>query len=153
MKKIASVVLSILALTLLASCGGDASASPAGIYTLDKAALEIAMKAAVPEAPAVEGQTADVAAEVAAAAAKMMEQMMAGMDGSFELKADNTCALSMTMMGQKQDKTGTWKLDGDKLSITVKEGDKDDTRVLNFADGVITMEEDKMTMKFNKAAK
>lgn len=148
MKKIVSVVLSVVAMTFLASCGGDAAASAAGKYALDKAALEELMKAEMPADAPKEGPAAE-------AAMKMMQEMMKGFDGSIELKADNTFTMSMTMMGQKQDATGTWKLDGDKLSMTAKVDGKDDTKEAKFADGVISIEEkngDKtMSMKFKKA--
>lgn len=111
-----------------------------GKYTLDKAALEEVL---TPENPT-------------AGSAKMVKQMLAGTSGSLELMADGTCSISMAMMSPKKDTNGTWKLDGDKLSITTKEGGTEDTRVLNFANGVITMKGgggDNSMLKFNKAAK
>tara|TARA_R110002072_G_scaffold46591_5_gene128927 strand:- start:7724 stop:8182 length:459 start_codon:yes stop_codon:yes gene_type:complete len=152
MKKILSVALSLLALTLLASCGADASASAAGKYTLDKTGLEAAMKAMMPEGMPTEGPAAE-------AGAKMLKEAVDAMNGTIELKADNTCVMLMTGSGPDQKATGTWKLEGDKISITSKEEGKEEeeTKVGTFADGVITVEEEKggkkMTMKFIKAAK
>lgn len=149
MKKIASVVLSVLAMTFLASCGGDAAASPAGKYALDKAAFEADMKASMPADAPTEGPAAQMMA--------MFLKGMEGMDGSIELKADNTCSLSMTMMGQEKKADGTWTLDGEKFTMTAPEDGKDVTRSGTFKDGVIVIEEEKggkkMTMKFQKAAK
>ncbi|MFT4514057.1 MAG: hypothetical protein ACI89X_000855 [Planctomycetota bacterium] len=148
MKKIASVVLSILALTLLASCGGDVVASAAGKYTLDTEAAVAAAKAAIPSDAPTEGPAAEMA--------KMGITFLESMKGSLELKADNTVLLSMTMsmMGKEQTQAtnGTWKLEGDKLTLTTKEEGKDDVvKVATFVDGVITVEDENGAMTFKKA--
>ena len=110
------------------------------------------MKAMMPEGMPTEGPAAE-------AGAKMLKEAVDAMNGTIELKADNTCVMLMTGSGPDQKATGTWKLEGDKISITSKEEGKEEeeTKVGTFADGVITVEEEKggkkMTMKFIKAAK
>lgn len=129
MKKTIGMFLSALALTLLASCGADAAASAAGKYELDKAAFLELMMANVPEA----GREA---------AKPMLEKQSAGMVGVVELMADGKFKMNMAMPpAPAQNVEGTWKLDGDKLSMTSPKGDKDDTQVAMFKDGAITLEE------------
>ena len=157
MKKTIYAALSILTLSMLAGCAGvdtaesmdgraaalvPAGETAVGTYILDKSALKQAMKAGMP----AEGPSAEQAVQ-------MLAQMMDGFDGSMELKGDHTCTMSMTMMGQKQGVTGTWKLDGDQLSITAQEeGKQDDTRVATLVDGVITITEEQgersMSLRF-----
>tara|TARA_R110002072_G_scaffold46591_5_gene128926 strand:- start:7023 stop:7511 length:489 start_codon:yes stop_codon:yes gene_type:complete len=157
MKKTAFAALSALTLSMLAGCAGVDTAEsvdgratalvPAvetavGTYTLDKSALKQVWEAAMP----AEGPSAEQAAQ-------MVAQMMDGFDGSMELKGDQTCTVSMTMMGQKQDVTGVWKLDGDQLSITAQEeGKDDDTRIATLVDGVITISDEQgersMSLRF-----
>lgn len=148
MKKIASVVLSVLAMTLLASCGADAAASAAGKYTLDNEAAVAAAKAAMPADAPTEGPAAELA--------KVAITMLENMKGSLELKADNTFTLSVTvpMMGKEQTQltNGNWKLEGDKLTLTMKEeGKDDDVKVATIVDGVMTVEDEKGVMTFKKA--
>ena len=131
--------LSALALTFLASCGVDAAASVAGVYELDTAEMKKAM--------AVEGADKDPMA-------KMMMGMLDSMKGSIELKAGGTCELVMSAMGKETKEPGTWKLDGDKLTVTSKKDGKEETKVGKLADGCITVEEGegpaKMTMVLRK---
>ncbi|MCK5943319.1 MAG: hypothetical protein KAI24_15165 [Planctomycetes bacterium] len=149
MKKLIATLVSVLALTLLAGCGGDAAASAAGTYQIDKAAFEASMKAEMKDQP-TEGPAADMAKQA-------MEQMMASLSGSIELKQDGTCTMKMSMGGPETVETGTWKLDGDKLSVTTTKDGKEETNVAKFADGVITIEEEQggktVQMKFKKAGK
>lgn len=44
-----------------------------------------------------------------------------------DFQKDGKLKVSVTFMEKTQDVAGTWKLDGKKLSITTKEGDKDKT--------------------------
>jgi len=145
-------LFSALALSTLVACGGaeaDAAASAAGTYKLDTAAFEAAMLAAMPE-----DQKKDPNA------AKMAKAMAEGMDISIELKEDGTAALNskITMMGQTKETsaTGTWKLDGDQLTMTTKdkESDKEETKTATLKDGAFSVTEEengmKMTMTFKK---
>ncbi len=139
MKKNLATFLSIISLSLVAACGGGANA--AGTYELDKASFKEQMLGMMPE---------EAKKDMA-----MVDKMMEGMSGSIELKADGTAAMAMKMPPFLDDKTdGTWKMDGDKVSITTKKGDKDDTKTASLANGVITIEEEqggkKMKMTFKK---
>lgn len=88
-------------------------------------------------------------------AEKMMAQMFDSMNISIDLKADGTAAYSAKMMGQDESATGTWKLDGTKLSMTTKDkAGKEETKTGDYANGVLTLEEDmggkKMKMTFKR---
>lgn len=150
MKKSFATFLTALTLSLVAACGGGAGAasSAAGVYELDKAALKQTMLAAMPE----EAKKEKMAME-------MVDKMTDGMNVSIELKADGSATMSfkMDMMGQKKDdtETGTWKLDGTKLSMTTKEKDgKEETKTADYANGSFTIEHEdggqKMKMTFKK---
>jgi hypothetical protein len=145
MKKILTTILTALALTMLASCGAGEPAGT-GVYELDAKAMEAQMLEGAPEA-----------------AKPMIKKMAEGMKGTMTLKADGSAEMSMMMpnpMGgeAKEDKTtGTWKLEGDKMTIVAKEDGKDDARTLTYKDGTLTLVEQQggkeMTMTFKKKAK
>ncbi len=114
------VVFSLL--TLLAACGG---ASPVGVYDVDKKAMREIMVASM-------GAGASETKEAAAA----LDAAVEGMSVRMELKADGTASVQtkMTMKGQEMNDTsnGTWRLDGRKLTISMKKGGQDDTKVADF---------------------
>ena len=70
---------------------------------------------------------------------------------SFELKDNNTFTTTSTMGIDTETQTGTWTLDGDKLTLTfdVEEGDEPYTQELTYSDGKLIMSESEegMTMK------
>ena len=149
MKKTFATFLTALTLSF-AACGGGAGAASnaAGVYEMDKAAFKQAMLASMPE----EAKKEKMAME-------MVDKMADGMNVSIELKADNTATMSfkMEMMGQKKDETenGTWKLDGNKLSMTTKDkAGKEETKTADYANGSFTIEHEdggqKMKMTFKK---
>lgn len=151
MKKILTTILTALALTFLAGCSAGEPAGT-GVYELDKTSLEAEMMKAMPEAMRSNEQ-----------AKNMMKKMVEQMQGTMTLKADGSAEMSMTMpnpMGgeAKADKTtGTWKLEGDKMTIGAKDEDgKEDVRDLTYKDGTLTLIEEqggqKMTMTFRKKA-
>ena len=91
--------------------------------------------------------------------AKMVKEMAAGMDISFELMADGTAKMSskIAMMGKvtENSASGTWKLDGDQMTMALSDPDgKEEVKTVTWKDGSfsITEEEDgqKMTMSFHK---
>ena len=156
MKKTLCVAFSVLALSLFPACqgvdaagGGGAEAmeqpveTAVGTYALDAQSL---MKQMMGDMPTAEG---DAGAQMLAAMQKAME----GMSGTIELKADNTCAMSMTMMGREQSVEGIWSREGDQVTITAQqEGEEDDARVATLANGVLSVTEEQngksMTMRF-----
>lgn len=150
MKKSIATFLTALTLSLVAACGGGAGAasSAAGVYEMDKAAFKQTMLASMPE----EAKKEKMAME-------MVDKMADGMNVTIDLKADGSAAMTikMDMMGQKKDETenGTWKLDGNKLSITTKEKDgKEETKTADYANGSFSIEHEdggqKMKMTFKK---
>lgn len=117
-------------LSILPACGGAASA--AGVYELDKDALQKAMAADMP----------------AGTPAEMVKGMLDSMKMSIELKADGTAVATVNMMGKDDGGTGTWKLTGDTISMTMKGKDgKEDTKDGKYSNGVITITEEKAGKK------
>lgn len=129
MKKTLMNLFSALALSTLVACGGaeaDAASSVAGSYKLDKTG---------------------------------MGEAGAAIDITMELKEDGkaTSTMTMTVMDKKQEvpASGTWKLEGDQLSITMKgAAGEDQTKTATFKDGSFSVEEEmmgkKVAMKFVK---
>lgn len=147
MKKSLATFLTALTLSLATSCGSNAAASAAGTYELDKAAMKQAIQAAIP---------ADQKDKMPAG---VLDGMVDGMNVTIDLKADGTAsmAMKMEMMGQKMEDsgTGTWKLDGNKLTMTTKnKAGKEETKTVDYANGSFSIEEDqggmKMRMTFKK---
>lgn len=146
MKK-ALLAFSLLSLSFVAACGGAASKA-AGVYELDKTAFRAAMLAMMP---------ADAQKEPKALEA--IDGMVNGMKVTFDLKADGSAAMNatMTLLGQAQEEsaTGTWKLDGNKLTIQTKDkAGKEESKTVDYVEGSFTVEEEKngqkMKMTFKK---
>lgn len=118
----------VACLLFVAACGGAASA--AGVYQLDTAAFRDAMAEAMKDVPE------DLRQE-------QLDAMIAGMSGSFDLKADGTHTFKMAAMGQSHETSGTWKVDGGTITITAKGPDgKDEPKTGKYAAGVITLPQD-----------
>lgn len=131
-----------------AACGGS---SVAGKYSLDTSAMKAEMQKSM-------GADAD---KMPADEKKQMEEMMAKMLESMKcdmtLGADGTfdVAMDMPMVG-KSSIVGTYKVEGDKITMTGKEQgkDKEETKTGTVSGNTITMTEDddgkKMTLVFKK---
>jgi hypothetical protein len=135
MKK-AHLALSLLSFSFLAACGGAAAASAAGVYEVDKVALKATMLAGMP----AEAQKEPKAME-------MVDGMLKDMVMTVELKADGTAAMNMkmSMMGQTMEDsaTGTWKLDGGKLTMVTKDkAGKEETKTVDYTNGSFMIEQD-----------
>jgi len=109
-----------------ASCGEASSAAAAGAvgtYELDKAPLKEAMAAS-------------------GAAAADIDKVLAAMQMTIELKADGTTVMTAKGMGDDKPATGTWKLDGSKLTITAKDtpDGPDESRTVDYANGTFTLD-------------
>ncbi|MEC8252297.1 MAG: hypothetical protein VX044_03725 [Planctomycetota bacterium] len=136
MKHIVTTILSALALAVLSACSegepevagtsasepkvaGDSASEPevAGTYELDTNEMVEAMMATMPK-------------EQAAAAERMVGAMKT-LKGTMTLKADGSCELSVSGIGttsgeaREEKGTGSWKLDGDKFSVTVTKASTD----------------------------
>jgi len=149
MKKILTTILTALSLSILAGCGA-AEASPAGTYELQKEGLAEQMLQAVPEA-------------ARANAKGMIEEAVKGMKASFTLKDDGTAEMSRSApnpMGgaaMEEKMSGTWKLEGEKMTIALKDADGNDFGgEITYKAGALTLSEKKgdqtMTMNFKMAA-
>ena len=90
-------------------------------------------------------------------AAAKMDEVVNGMDITIDLKADGTANFHMKSVMPPMDNsaTGTWKLDGGKLTMTTKDdkSGKEDTKTVDYVNGSFAVEEDmggktmKMTFK------
>lgn len=127
------LTLGLITSLALAACGGDAS-GPAGTYEIDKTDIKALIIAGAKKQAGVE--------ELPAAAMAKVEEMLASMSATLVLKSDGTYTFKADMGGEKEDESGTWSLDGDKLTTqaTQKAGKdvKDDAEVATFKDGVIS---------------
>lgn len=167
MKQFVTAVLAVIVLPTLVGCSGDAggdslvgapasiqqrdAAKVAGTYQLDKEALRTVILSQRPAGTPVEGPAAE-------ASVKMIDQMLDGMAGSISLDADNSCQMTMAMMGQEKSLIGSWRLDGERLAITASEqGMGEETRLAKFAGGIITIEQESngqlMSMQFTRVVK
>jgi hypothetical protein len=129
MTKLQVAALSTI-LLMLASCGS--SAGPAGTYKLDGEAFMLDMLGITDASKATEEQKAQL-------------EMAKTIDGTLECKADQSFSLSMKMpmLGEQQKIAGTWKAEGDKLSLTGKAADseKEETKTATWAADKITVED------------
>ena len=139
MQKPFASFLSVLALALLAACGGG-SAAAVGTYQLD-----------------VDSMFAAMSAEMKGAPPEMLAEMKKKMSGAIDLKADQTATFAFDMgmpLAPKINETGTWKLEGATLTMTTKKGDKDDVKSAKLVNGAITIEDEqggkKVQMVFKK---
>ena len=114
-------VLSAMLLIFL-NCGGSPSVT--GKWSLDSAGMK-------------EAVLGEKTAGLSEAERKEMESnpMFKGMLDMFdkikvnmELEADGTCSGTTTMMNKTESTSGTWKMEGDILSVTMK-STKDDNHV------------------------
>lgn len=147
MRQILATTLAALGLFLLTSCGDAAADGPVGTYSLDKAAFKQQMIAAM---------SADMSAEQK----QKLEEVFDDVEGSLELRADNTAVITMktpNMMGgepTQETHPGIWALDGNKITITTKENGKEEPVTGTYAAGVITLQKEEngktMRMTFKK---
>ena len=92
-----------------------------GTYELDMAAsLPSFVEMAKKKDPKLDDATAKVQAE------QMMTMMKMKM--SVELKSGDAFTAHFSMMDQPKDENGTWKVDGDKITMTCKVDGKDDVK-------------------------
>lgn len=120
----------VLALFLFAACSAGAAGKVPGTYVLDSKQLAADMIALQKGTPAYDEAKAKAAAE---GIGKTMQ-------ATLEIKADGTAEMKGTFGDKKDDTKGTWKVDGDKITITTKENGKDDVRTGKIQDGTITVE-------------
>jgi hypothetical protein len=85
---------------------------------------------------AAEMQKGKADAAVDAEAQKKMAEMF---QATLEISADGTAEMKANMFGKQDDKKGTWKLDGDKITITPKDSGKDQPLTGKVENGTITL--------------
>lgn len=142
-------LLAAIALPLFAYSCGESQASVAGTYVLDSAAMDEAAKKMKAE---IDGMSEDEKKAMGPMAAMlpMMAEAMKAMKMEMTFKDDGTCVGSMTMKMMGMDKTttleGTWKLEGEKITMTPTKEDggppKDATpKTGTFKDGKIFLKD------------
>ena len=136
MSKFAGVCL----LAVVIAVGACGAKSPAvGTWTIEKESLKALMMSQISQMPA----------EMQAAAKAQVEEQVKSVVLEFTMNADGTFSASGNMMGNKFDAKGTWKLEGEKLSITTttedgKEKTSPETQVATLSDGKIKIKEEGM---------
>jgi hypothetical protein len=123
MTRSAVAISSIFVLALLSACSTDAAPHAIGAYQLDKEALKHI---------SVTGMAIDEAIA-----------LRSTVESTVELRADGTMSVGLKMPPKRLDASysGTWRLEGDKLSVTAKGADgKDATRVVDYKDGAFTLQ-------------
>lgn len=137
-------------LLVLGACGGGAAAA-VGKWSLDANAMADMM---------LKAQAADLAklpAEERAKTETQMREMSKAMKADLTVNADNTFTVHMDMGPMHSEVKGTWKADGNKLTMTGKEvgKEKEDTMTGTLVGDVLTCEggegAEKMTMTFVRA--
>ena len=116
----------------LAGCGGDDGV--VGEWTVDLDHFKSVMKAT----PGVPQDDAELQ--------KAVDQMKDGMVFTFKKDGTFTASFKNPMTGKVDSESGTWKLDGEKLTITGKKGDKDETKTVAFDGDSIHMKDEKVGM-------
>lgn len=149
-KRTCSIVAAFL--PLLAACAGKPSA--VGTWGLDvdamKKSIESMMQEQIDKAPAAQQ------AMMKQVMAQMVESMTKS-NGSIQLAADGTATMHQDSPdGKHEDTKGTWKLDGDKISLTMVPPGKQtaETKTGTLTGDEIRIDEDaggrKMTMVFRR---
>ena len=91
----------------LVGCGGVE-----GNYKLDKDATKKAMEAEIAKLPADQQEMAK----------KFGSDMADQMDVALEIKKDGTASMKITAMGKTDEESGTWKKEGDAITLTNGKG-------------------------------
>ena len=100
MKKIIAILMAVVMMFTVAGCGG--SADPlVGTWVLDTSAM-------------TEGMTEEEAALVMA--------FMGSMEITYTFNADGTLKADVSMMGEEESSTGTYKAEGGNIVITGEDG-------------------------------
>jgi len=150
LKNLVGLFLSLCSI-LLSACGAS---GPSGTYTLDKAELAKSADAMAAKMGEKDNPMAGMA--------KMMADSLKGMEATITFDQGGTFSgqFKSEMMGQKHEESikGTWKLEGDQLTMTSTEvggKPKSETKTGTFKDGKIRIAEEnngqKMEMVFVKS--
>jgi hypothetical protein len=119
---------------LVAGCGSGA-ASVAGVYELDKEAVKTSIQAEMKKAE--ESGDAEMGAQFGGA---MILGMIDSLTMTVTLNADGTASMVADIMGDQNTATGTWKLDGEAITITaVSPGEEPETITGTVAGSKMTL--------------
>ena len=120
----------VLALFLFAACGDGVAHKVVGTYALDTRQMAADINAAMKGQPGWDD----------ARARKAAEGIETKMQVTLEIKADGTVETKQTGL-DRQEAKGTWKVDGDKITITTtNEHGTKDIKTGTIQDGTITVE-------------
>ena len=120
--------LSLLALFAISACGG--ASGPAGKYSLDTSAVLEQMR----KAPGY--------AQIPDEEKKKSEEMAGKMKCDLTLGEDGSFGVDMDMFGMKSQVKGTYKVEGDTITMTGKDvgSDQEQVKQGKLSGGTITME-------------
>jgi len=119
---------------LVAGCGSSAS-SVAGVYELDKETVKASIQAEMKKAE--ESGDAEMGAQFGGA---MILGMIDSLTMTVTLNADGTANMVADMMGDQNTSSGTWKLDGEAITITATSpGEEPETINGTVAGGRMTL--------------
>lgn len=140
MRSVACWSTLLIAVAAFAGCSGDPS-SPVGSWTLNVGAMMENMK----QDPDYQKQAKE-GGEMAAKMIKEMEEAFKSMKMTIDIKSDNSFTATAEVMKEKHTLKGTWKLQGEKLTMTATEEDgkpKDtpDSKDFTFKDGKLSINE------------
>ena len=74
---------------------------------------------------------------------KSGEELPPGLEATIDFQKGGKLKVSFKFMGKDESVDGTWKLDGKKLTVTMKKGDKDDTETME----ITTLDDKKLVTK------
>lgn len=170
MRKLISLVLGLAVSATLVGCGDKGGGSggggsfdpksPVGTWKADMAPLMGIMKPMMDMAEQMFAAAGTPEAKAEAqkgleeAKAKMADLQKAKM--VLVINKDGTCTMDVDMPGDKDSGAGTWKLEGDQLTIvqTMKNGKpvdkKDEAKALTFKDGKLTMADGPIALTFTR---
>lgn len=138
-RNLLTVLVALVAATVLSACGGDTSPGDlAGTWKVDGAALKkefLASETAKQIPEAMRGGIADA---------------IGASDYTVAIKADGTWTSSGKMGQNDQNEKGTWKLDGNKITVTVTHEDGKEIKDGDVYEG--TVDGDVITAKSKKQA-
>ena len=130
MKKVIGGIAALAFLLTLGSCGGPSEADMVGEWKIDSSSIDVKLGEGVPT---------EVKAMVQAGKADMLQEGSKEMEAA-SIKFEKGGKLIASAEGEEQE--GKWKLDGDKLVVSMEEGGKE----VSIAFNVDEVDGSKMTL-------
>ena len=110
---VSTVAVAVLTALLLLACGQSSEANVAGVYELDVEKSKAEFEKVIEASDSPEEQMA----------LQMVLGMFGAMSMSVTLEEDGVARMTMSMMGESNEETGTWSLSGNDITITDGSGE------------------------------